>query len=126
MRQVHYLFHVITMPGEHRCLYKVLWPPRICSCMLGAIDPLLLPCITEEETESWSSVLRLQSKQRAKFLNSQLDTHLASPQVCVMVWGLRGCDILPRVTVSTLHSDFDRALYQAGALPRASRSALAD
>lgn len=52
MRQVHYLFHVITMPGEHRCLYKVLWPPRICSCMLGAIDPLLLPCITEGETES--------------------------------------------------------------------------
>lgn len=46
-----------------------------------------------------------------------LDTHLGSSQVSVVVWGVRGCDTLPRVTADTLCSDFGRALYQAGALP---------
>lgn len=102
--------------------------PRICSSVLGTMDPLLFPYSQKGKLSQGV----LHSKQRAglkpepKFLNNQLNTHLASQQVCVIVPGLGVCDILPRVTVDTLHSDFGRALYQAGALPVASHSTLAD
>lgn len=93
VRQACYLLHVRTVPDAYGPVAAPLPPPPpICSPMLGTIDPLLPPCITEGETESWSSVLRdykaSTEQGQPKFLNSQLDTHLASPQICVMVWGL--------------------------------------
>ena len=125
MRQAQDLFHVTAVRDERWCS----WPcgPRTCGTMLGTMDPLLHPCFTEGETESWSGVLRgyIGSKEQSRGLNPFLDTPLGSSQVSVVVGGGVGCDTLPRVTASTLHSDFGRALYHTGTLPGASCSTLA-
>lgn len=71
-----------------------LWPLGSWGTILGTLDPLL-PCFTEGEIESGSRVLqRLQRKKRTerrpepKFLDSQLDRHLAFPQASAVVGGL--------------------------------------
>lgn len=109
--------------------------PRLCGTILGAIDPLLLPCFTEGETESWSTVLRgyIASKEQSWGLNpSSLTPSLTLiwPPHKSLLWfgdlGGGGCDSLPGVTVNTLHSYFGRALYHTGALPEASCSTRVD